>query len=417
MDNRWTEQFKDKMKDYQEIAPEGLWNDISDAVVVNGRKRGTVVLFRSLAGVAAAAAIVLGVIYMTDTKDNEYRVIVQVADIPSEYVTIVEDKEENDISNHHVSNVVASADVQKNVTEPVQTFDIDSVNEEQSCTDNPHTETPMNKTPRTDNPKTEIQGHEIKKEPHQDSTNPERISSGSVFEQPVTFPQTARKKNRVSISASFSGTAGNRTSIKGYSGSVPAASVSSFGTSPENEIRLFNRTREVTSGTSYRQPVNAGIKVNAYVSERWSIGTGIEWTWLRSTFREGSDEYYVSRISDLHYIGIPLTVTCDLWKGYGLKVYASAGGELQKCFSGRQVEEYVYNTVPGKSESNKLMEKQLQWSLRAEAGLGYDFSPLVGIYAEPGVTWHFNNGSQIDNIYKSRPFNFSISLGLKFNLR
>lgn len=402
MDNRWTEQFKDKMKDYQEMAPEGLWNDISDAVVVNGRKRGTVVLLRSLAGAAAAAAIVFGVVYMTDTKDIEYHNLVPVADISPEYVTIVEEKEENDISNHHVSNVVASADVQKNVTEPVLAFDIDSVNEEPVCTEPPLTES---------------HGQEIKEEPHQDSTNPERISSGSVFEQPVTFPQTARKKNRVSISASFSGTAGNRTSVKGYSGSVPAASVSSFGTSPENEIRLFNRTREVTSGTSYRQPVNAGIKVNAYVSERWSIGTGIEWTWLRSTFREGSDEYYISRISDLHYIGIPLTVTCDLWKGYGLKVYASAGGELQKCFSGRQVEEYVYNTVPGKSESNKLMEKQLQWSLRAEAGLGYDFSPLVGIYAEPGVTWHFNNGSQIDNIYKSRPFNFSISLGLRFNLR
>ncbi|MGM9734791.1 MAG: hypothetical protein ACI3ZL_00070 [Candidatus Cryptobacteroides sp.] len=415
MDNRWTEQFKDKMQDYQEMAPEGLWNAVSDAVVVTERKRGTVVLLRSLAGAAAAAAIVLGLIYFTDTEDIEYRdMVVQVEEIPSPEVTMADD------DLHIASNAIAVADKPETIVMPVRTSDLDSGKGAPT-----YTEPSSEEKSSTDivTPSEEDMGGSSgydTETSHTDTGN-NHSTIPATSENDFSFPETgirsSGKDRIISLSASCSGGLGNMTSIPGYSGSVAAATISSFGSNPENEIRVFNRTREVTSETSYRQPVNIGIKVSGYVSQRWSISTGLEWTWLHSTIREGSETYYISRIYDLHYIGLPLTVNCDLWKGYGLKVYAGAGGAVQKCFSGRQIEEYVYNSVPGNSESSKLIEKPLQWSVRAEAGLEYDFAPFAGIYAEPGMTWHFNNGSPVDNIYKSRPFNFSLSIGIRFNFR
>ena len=227
----------------------------------------------------------------------------------------------------------------------------------------------------------------------------------------------AAKGRRISLSACVSSGTGNTLSAAGYSGSVPAASVSTFGANPENDIRMFNRTKEVTTGTDYRQPINVGVMVNCYLSERWSIGTGLEWSWLHSSFREGSQTYYVSRVNDLHYLGIPLKLNCDLWKRNGFKVYAAAGGMVQKCFSGKQLEEYIYNSATGKSEMKELCERQMQWSVCAEAGIEYDFSPFAGVYFEPGATWHFDNGSSVDNIYKSRPLNFSLSVGIRFNFQ
>ena len=227
----------------------------------------------------------------------------------------------------------------------------------------------------------------------------------------------AAKGRRISLSACVSSGTGNTLSAAGYSGSVPAASVSTFGANPENDIRMFNRTKEVTTGTDYRQPVNVGVMVNCYLSERWSIGTGLEWSWLHSSFREGSQTYYVSRVNDLHYLGIPLKLNCDLWKRNGFKVYVGAEGMVQKCFSGKQLEEYIYNSATGKSEMKELCERQMQWSVCAEAGIEYDFSPFAGVYFEPGATWHFDNGSSVDNIYKSRPLNFSLSVGIRFNFQ
>ena len=53
------------MKDYQEVVPDGLWNDISDAVIIQQKRRRTLVLARWVAGAAVAASIVLGIVYMT----------------------------------------------------------------------------------------------------------------------------------------------------------------------------------------------------------------------------------------------------------------------------------------------------------------------------------------------------------------
>ena len=50
----------------------------------------------------------------------------------------------------------------------------------------------------------------------------------------------------------------------------------------------------------------------------------------------------------------------------------------------------------------------------AMVGAEYLFSKHIGLYLEPGAVWHFNNDSPIDNVYKARPFDFNLSLGLRF---
>ena len=55
-------------------------------------------------------------------------------------------------------------------------------------------------------------------------------------------------------------------------------------------------------------------------------------------------------------------------------------------------------------------------SVGASLGFGYSFNELLGIYAEPGFSYYFDNGSFVETVYRERPFNFSLSLGLRFNL-
>ena len=39
-----------------------------------------------------------------------------------------------------------------------------------------------------------------------------------------------------------------------------------------------------------------------------------------------------------------------------------------------------------------------------------------GIYAEPGVVYYFDDGSNVNTIRKEHPFNFNIQLGVRFTL-
>ena len=444
MDNRWTEQFKDKMKDYQEVVPDGLWNDISDAVIIQQKRRRTVVLARWVAGAAVAASVVLGIVYMTyvPAVDDAFGLI---PDEPSLADSAPDGSDVNDLLL--ADSALAGPDVDDPVLDGLLLADsapdgrvqdgsvlVDPIRgdslsdyslQDDSFPDDPSSDGPASDDPTSNDPSSD---GSFSDGSAPDVPSPEEITGQSnpilaenkeiaAIEPAQGIDGKAAKGRRISLSACVSSGTGNTLSAAGYSGSVPAASVSTFGANPENDIRMFNRTKEVTTGTDYRQPVNVGVMVNCYLSERWSIGTGLEWSWLHSSFREGSQTYYVSRVNDLHYLGIPLKLNCDLWKRNGFKVYAAAGGMVQKCFSGKQVKEYIYNSATGKSEMKELCERQMQWSVCAEAGIEYDFSPFAGVYFEPGATWHFDNGSSVDNIYKSRPLNFSLSVGIRFNFQ
>ena len=425
MDNRWTEQFKDKMKDYQEVAPDGLWNDISDAVIIQQKRRRTLVLARWVAGAAVAASVVLGIVYMTyvPAVDDAFGLI---PDEPSLADLALDGPDVDGLLL--ADSALAGPDVDDPVLDGLLLADsapdggvpegsvlVDPIRgdslSDYSLQDDPSSDGPASDDPTSNDPTSNDPSSDgsFSDGSAPDVPSPEEITGQSnpilaenkeiaAIEPAQGIDGKAAKGRRISLSACVSSGTGNTLSAAGYSGSVPAASVSTFGANPENDIRMFNRTKEVTTGTDYRQPINVGVMVNCYLSERWSIGTGLEWSWLHSSFREGSQTYYVSRVNDLHYLGIPLKLNCDLWKRNGFKVYAAAGGMVQKCFSGKQLEEYIYNSATGKSEMKELCERQMQWSVCAEAGIEYDFSPFAGVYFEPGATWHFDNGSSVDNI-------------------
>ena len=44
-----------------------------------------------------------------------------------------------------------------------------------------------------------------------------------------------------------------------------------------------------------------------------------------------------------------------------------------------------------------------------------NLSSVVGLYVEPGVSYYFDNGSSVSNIYKEKPLNFNLEFGLRFS--
>lgn len=43
-----------------------------------------------------------------------------------------------------------------------------------------------------------------------------------------------------------------------------------------------------------------------------------------------------------------------------------------------------------------------------------DITRHIGVYIEPGISYYFDNNSDVRNIYKDRPLNFNLNIGLRF---
>lgn len=132
--------------------------------------------------------------------------------------------------------------------------------------------------------------------------------------------------------------------------------------------------------------------------------------------RDGSDRHFYDGRQRLHYLGIPLNVKYDIvrWRGFGL--YGSAGLLAEQCIAGRMRKEYVLDGSSYRTINEKIGSHPFQLSANISAGVRYDFTRTVGIYAEPGLSYYFDDGTTLETIYKQRPLNFNLNVGVRFTV-
>lgn len=163
----------------------------------------------------------------------------------------------------------------------------------------------------------------------------------------------------------------------------------------------------------YRLPVHAGASIAYRINDRVSVETGIAYSYLSADIHEGSDSYYFAGEQSLHYVGIPVGVRVRAMSWKNFDIYVGAGFEADKCVSGTLKKSYVINGQTRDDGHESISIRPLQWSVNAGAGVQYNISSMVGIYAEPGLSYYFDNGSNIETIYSEKPLNFNLNIGLR----
>lgn len=148
----------------------------------------------------------------------------------------------------------------------------------------------------------------------------------------------------------------------------------------------------------HKQPLSFGFSVRKGLAKGFSVETGLTYTYLASDvkFERGTEK--VSQ--KLHYLGIPLRANWNFIDKKAFTMYISAGGTMEKC---------VYGKIGSKEET----VKPLQFSVMGAVGAQYNVSNRVGIYLEPGVSYFFDDGSEVQTIRKENPCNFTLQAGIR----
>lgn len=182
----------------------------------------------------------------------------------------------------------------------------------------------------------------------------------------------------------------------------------------ENNGMIVTGQNKMVKKANHRQPITLGVSVALPLSSKMSVETGLMYSHHYSELA-----YEVGNISHdikqhLNFVGIPLNLNYRLWQRNNTSVYVSGGGSVEKMVYGKQKERYdgTETTI-----ANKVEMKELQWALSARFGAAYKLTKGVSFYLEPGVSYHFNNKSDLQTIYSDRPVSFQLKAGLRFNLR
>lgn len=227
-----------------------------------------------------------------------------------------------------------------------------------------------------------------------------------LYDTPSQLQKQLSTPNRLTAQAYIS------NGMAGFSGSSDMSPVMAAadpigyfnsGQDLSNPSTLNNHSNVIESDVHHHQPLRFGVSLRYQLDQRWSIESGLSYTQLSSDITLRSNYTSHKTLQRLHYVGIPVNLNYQLYVARKFGVYLSAGGMVEKMVSG---------TRDGESVSIK----PLQLSLGCGAGAEYRLTPQLSLYAEPGLTYHFDNHSAVPTLYQDQPLNLNINLGIRFSI-
>ena len=198
-----------------------------------------------------------------------------------------------------------------------------------------------------------------------------------------------------------------------------------FGNMPKQETWttnamaniMFNNLNKVPeTKVKHHLPLRFGANVKYSLTSRWGLESGVAYTLLKSELTSGEAQDYYTSEQTIHYLGIPLKVHFTVWQNSRFRVYANAGGMMEIPLSAKVETTYVTGSQSVGSHSEDVEIDRLQWSVSGAVGIQYNFIKNLGVYIEPGVGYYFDDGNDVLTIYKDKPFNFNMQIGLRFEL-
>lgn len=409
--NDWTEQLRQRLNDAEVPAPENLWDSISQQLDTQGQQQDTQGQQQdaedaqvakkqhrvTLLPWAAAASVVLiaGVGMWWQLRSNTPDIaMLEPAPHP---ITLTDNKAVNTkasavntkastTSTHamlaYKDNTLAPTASNKEevmaLTMAEQEVKSEPIAEVSTTTSTP-TATATQKSQRT----TQTQ------------------AAHTAYHLPRTQHQASNTRWQVGV-----GTAGNMNRYKS-SGPIYVNSLSAVNTEyADNEMfRVSPYEQDTKDVTHHDMPISIGFTASYSVTPRIALASGLVYTLATSSFQHGAS--MPKETQTLHYVGIPLNLSYTVWGNSWLRTYIMAGA---------QADMNVKATLKADGHKSNIDNDRAQFSVTGGAGVQLNVAQQLGVYVEPGVRYYFDNGSAVQTIFKEHPTNFSLQVGLRWNI-
>ena len=392
MKENWTNSMKQKLEGHQMTPPTGLWEGISSEMGFQKESvTRTVTIKRWLGAVAAIAITLVGFFALYQNDQSEPLPQVSRTVQTSESTIINKVSPEN--QQLTLADVPQRAKTKVNTKAPTKAV-IEDVSQQIS---DDMTQPASGNIPQQNSEETPQQTSEDNPQQNSLSTNRPTATNQQATANYQTKLASAKNERHSSTSKSEKWSIG-LTASGGllalvhqdtyYSGDYYADNLKDSH-SPDNQTNV-NRPNQIVHhpADKHHLPMRLGLSLHYQLNDALALQSGINYTYLYSESITHIDNQH------LHYLGIPIGLSWQLWKTNGFSFYLSGSAMLEKC----------------------LNEKPWQWSLGAAAGAEYSFTSHVGVYLQPSLSYYFNDGTSFEHYYKEHPLAPAIEFGLRLHV-
>lgn len=420
MEEKWTDRLRKEMDNYQSSEiPEGLWEGIEQKLDAPR----TMPLWKRYAAAAAVAVLLCGSVGMLFMQQEK-----AVDDV----VAKQSDRKVLPMSNQEVANEAPKGSVLAPKAIPVaklmRFFPPSIIRCGETIPDFREQKNAENQMlANADAASAESGSSPKEKQMTPSSSAPQRdtytSSAGYMPHEAAKGSLLSRLSARIFTALSQQG---GSPSTQGY------VALSSDGV-PDNTRPLFSKSyfgkldnliienaldpnEHPVTETNHSQPMRVGLSVGYDISPRWTLSAGLAYTRLHSTLTSGTSHSYFTNDQNIHYLGVPLSISYNVVNASHLRLYGSVGGMLELGVSGNVVVNNITKNKLVSTERNNVSDIPVQPSADAAVGVEYTIGNGIGLYAEPGLSYYFRNTDKLKTYYTEHPLTFNMHFGVRWNV-
>ena len=399
MKERWIDDIKAEMQEFESDSPKGLWESIEGRLPAS-----KVAPTRSWWGWAAAAGAlaVAGVSAFLFFRPISPQEVISVE--RAESVVALNDVQP-DPSEQIVRLQEAVAPVAVSQPKEAQRSEKSAASQKMEA---------LSETAAVQETET-VQETEIVQKPEA-VQEPESLPWEEFSQEPRVARKTPQNKVSVGLAASGAASFSQTALIGGGPLFGVGLDAVSWEDSPKLGLAVVNQGKDIESELRHKVPVRLTLGVSYAITDRLSVVSGLSHTLLLSEYKEGTQQNYKSGEQRVEYVGVPINLKYDFYSSTRLDVYASAGLTLDKCIKANRTDDYFLSGENRLKEVISLGEHPFQLSAGAAFGAEYRIYDSLWLFGECGLAYFFNDRSSLEILYKERPLNATFNLGIRVAL-
>lgn len=175
--------------------------------------------------------------------------------------------------------------------------------------------------------------------------------------------------------------------------------------------------------------ISFGLDYSYKIAKRYDIEVGLSFLRAHSNSLRfavsstGSNWVSPSKL-DLNYIMIPISIRYDYYRKSNCYLYYRAGVNGAYCIGGHEEIEHL---MVEPTEAELLKDEEyvrkmtnfavdscaFQLSVSLKTGIDYIVSHLGSLFAEAGINYHFNDGTEVWSYFQQHPWSPGVAVGIR----
>lgn len=179
------------------------------------------------------------------------------------------------------------------------------------------------------------------------------------------------------------------------------------------EEGIYNEYPEV----SFSLPVSGGLGFLFNFHPRWAVGTGIRYTHLSRTFvaeyvdSDGFPQGETDIDNHQHWVGVPLNLYFHIVNKGRWRIHSFVGGAGEYLVDN----DFLIHSSPRDIHYHQG-GFPLQWSAAVGLGMEFKLTPGIGLYLDPSFRYYFGTENQPRSIRTIQPLRVDLEAGVRFSL-